>query len=98
MPEYKINDRVSFVRSGSFVPNGVTEHRLCRNNTPSADVKCFNYSSCPNDVLTETDVTFRADDSRELSAGRFAGVFLPGHLTPDSSEPSSPSPRTRLST
>ena len=78
IPEYKINDRVSFVRSGSFVPNGVTEHRLCRNNTPSADVKCFNYSSCQNDVLTETDVTFRADDSRELSAGRFAEYSFPG--------------------
>ena len=61
IPEYKINDRVSFVRSGSFTPNGVTVHQLCRNNTPSADVRCFDYASCPNDVLTETDVTFKAD-------------------------------------
>lgn len=81
LPEFKVTPPAKFLRTGSYTLRAVENRPLARYFVPGADVKCFNYSDCPNDVLSATDAVFTEDKDAcpcTLSAGRFSEYKFPG--------------------
>ena len=83
LPEYKLTAPAVFSRAGRYTLNENSGQRsLTRYFIPSDEVKCFEYSDCPNDILSATDAKFSADpniDGKSLRAGEFAEYSF-GHI------------------
>jgi alpha-L-rhamnosidase len=79
VPNFKITLPAAFERSGTYIKKNAADRKLARYFIPSRDVKCFEYSECPNDVIGATHAEFITDASidKTLTSGNFAEYKFP---------------------
>lgn len=80
-PEFKITPEAEFIRAGSFTKRADTEYRLSRYFVLSDEIKGFEYSDCPNDVLSAANAVFCKEDNnngKKLCGGQFAEYGFSG--------------------